>query len=170
MDVQSLPGSTDIPVCTSSESLIVTCLHLSDDHIITALDTGIILVHSLLTAELLHTLKGHLGGVWCLAVSNDAVISGSTDQDVRVWDLSTGRCTHNFRGHTGTVRAMVLLRPELMDVADEAGLSGREKWPKSSLIVSGSRDKSLHVWYLPRRGEVEYNPPANDQDDVCISI
>ncbi|KAJ6554056.1 WD40-repeat-containing domain protein [Mycena vulgaris] len=33
----------------------------------------------------------------------------------------------------------------------------REKWPKRTLIVTGSRDHTLRVWMLPRSGEAGYS-------------
>ncbi|KAG8743264.1 SCF ubiquitin ligase complex subunit cdc4 [Ceratobasidium sp. 414] len=95
-------------------------------------------------------MKGHEGGVWALAVSPNypnILVSGATDRTIRVWDLSTGKCTHVFGGHTSTVRCVAIATPAWAEV------DGRmEKWPKRSLIVSGSRDHTLRVWNLPRSG------------------
>jgi WD40 repeat protein len=55
-----------------------------------------ILVYSISNGELLHTLKGHVGGVWVLAVYKSTLVSGSTDSEVGIWDLSIGICTHFF--------------------------------------------------------------------------
>ncbi|KAA1469244.1 cell division control protein 4 [Dentipellis sp. KUC8613] len=144
---------------------VVTCLLISHGRIITASDDHMILVHSLETGEQLLSLTGHEGGVWSLAATKDLLVSGSTDRSVRVWDLLTGRCTHAFGGHTSTVRCVALVKPEWVDVKDEAGQVRQEKWPKRSMIVTGSRDHGLRVWTLPRPGEPEYKSPGIDGSD-----
>ncbi|EPQ57765.1 WD40 repeat-like protein [Gloeophyllum trabeum ATCC 11539] len=130
---------------------VVTCLLLSHDRIISASDEHSIHIYSLLTGQLIHTLKGHTGGVWCLATTRDTLVSGSSDSTVRVWDLSTGRCTHVFKGHTNTVRCLTIVKPEWLD------------WPKEPLIVSGSRDNSMRVWLLPRPNDKEYTNRKTDE-------
>jgi F-box and WD-40 domain protein CDC4 len=112
------------------------------------------------------SLDGHEGGVWALAATKDTLVSGSTDRTVRIWDLTTGRCTHVFGGHTSTVRCLAIVKPEWMDIEGEDGVVRREKWPKRSLIVTGSRDHSLRVWLLPRPDEGEYKCYGNDDNEV----
>uniref|UniRef100_A0A0W0FFP9 Putative WD40 repeat-like protein n=1 Tax=Moniliophthora roreri TaxID=221103 RepID=A0A0W0FFP9_MONRR len=78
-----------------------------------------------------------------------------------------GRCMHVFGGHTSTVRCLAIVKPEWVDVEypiEDCTKTNptvpktirREKWPKRPLIVTGSRDHSLRVWTLPRKGEEEY--------------
>ncbi|KAK7040841.1 SCF ubiquitin ligase complex subunit cdc4 [Paramarasmius palmivorus] len=79
-----------------------------------------------------------------------------------------GRCMHVFGGHTSTVRCLAIVKPEWVDVeypiedctkttpSTTPKITRREKWPKRPLIVTGSRDHSLRVWTLPRKGEEEY--------------
>ncbi|KAF8681306.1 WD40 repeat-like protein [Rhizoctonia solani] len=151
-------------------SSVVTCLLFSRNRIISASDDHQIHVYSPTTGELLLRLEGHEGGVWALAVSpnspsaphaTDCLVSGSTDRTVRIWDLSNGKCTHVFGGHTSTVRCLAIVKPMWIDV------NGRkEKWPKRTLIVTGSRDHTLRVWKLPRRGDPEYRCVSADGEDV----
>ncbi|KAI9439389.1 WD40 repeat-like protein [Russula earlei] len=143
-----------------SSSSIVTALLLSRGRIISASDGPSIDVHSPATGHLLRSLSGHKGGVWALATTGDTLVSGSTDRTVRVWDIPAGRCTHVFGGHTSTVRCLAIVKPEWVevDVDPDDGDDGRgnvrmEKWPKRPLIVTGSRDRSLRVWHLPRPGD-----------------
>ncbi|KAL4067830.1 WD40-repeat-containing domain protein [Scleroderma yunnanense] len=148
---------------------VVTCLLLSHERIISASDDHSIHVYSPATGELLLSLDGHEGGVWALAASKDTLVSGSTDRTVRIWDLSTGRCTHAFTGHTSTVRCLTVVRPEVVDIEGEGGVVTREKWPKRSLIVTGSRDHSLRVWTLPHKGDPEYRWSGADDADTELA-
>ncbi|KAI6005750.1 WD40 repeat-like protein [Pisolithus albus] len=148
---------------------VVTCLLLSHGRIISASDDHSIHVYSPATGELLQSLDGHEGGVWALAASRDVLVSGSTDRTVRIWNLNTGRCTHVFAGHTSTVRCLAIVRPEAIDIEGEGGVVTREKWPKRSLIVTGSRDHSLRVWTLPRKSEPEYRWSGADDADAELT-
>ena len=150
-------------------SSVVTCLLLSQGRIISASDDHSIHVYSPVTGELLQSLDGHDGGVWALAATKDTLVSGSTDRTVRIWNLATGRCTHVFAGHTSTVRCLAIVKPEWVEVEGEGGVISREKWPKRTVIVTGSRDHSLRVWSLPRPGDPEYRWVGADDTDVELS-
>lgn len=131
-------------------SSVVTCLLFSHNRIITASDDHEIHVYSPTTGALLLRLQGHEGGVWGIAIapnSPELLVSGSTDRTVRVWDLTTGKCTHVFGGYTSTVRCIEIAKPAWVDIDGR-----KEKWPKSSLIVAGSRDHTLRIWKLPKKG------------------
>ncbi|KAH7914021.1 WD40-repeat-containing domain protein [Hygrophoropsis aurantiaca] len=147
-------------------SSVVTCLLFSHGRIISASDDHSIHVYSPITGELLQALDGHEGGVWALAASKDTLVSGSTDRTVRIWNLATGKCTHIFGGHTSTVRCLAIVKPELIDIESENGTITREKWPKRSVIVTGSRDHSLRVWTLPRPGDPEYRCYGADDTEA----
>ncbi|EGN95682.1 hypothetical protein SERLA73DRAFT_113369 [Serpula lacrymans var. lacrymans S7.3] len=151
-------------------SSVVTCLLFSHGRIISASDDHSIHVYSPLTGELLQALDGHEGGVWAMAASKDTLVTGSTDRTVRIWDLSTGRCTHIFGGHTSTVRCLAIVKPEWIDMEDENGVVTKEKWPKRSVIVTGSRDHSLRVWTLPRPGDPEYRCDGADDENPYHKI
>ncbi|EIW84774.1 cell division control protein 4 [Coniophora puteana RWD-64-598 SS2] len=159
------PAHRSFPAHGSS---VVTSLLLSRGRIISASDDHSIHVYSLLSGELLHSLEGHESGVWANAAKGDTLVSGSSDRTVRVWDLATGKCTHVFGGHTSTVRCVAIVTPEWVDVEDENGAVTKEKWPKRSVIVSGSRDHSMHVWALPQPNDEEYKsivPEYEDEED-----
>ncbi|KAI0759481.1 WD40-repeat-containing domain protein, partial [Irpex lacteus] len=145
---------------------VVTCLIFTHGRIISASDDHSIHVYCPTTGTLVRSLDGHEGGVWALAATKNTLVSGSTDRTVRIWDLSTGRCTHVFGGHTSTVRCLAIVKPEWIDVENEAGVITRERWPKRPLIVTGSRDHSLRVWTLPRPGDDEYRCYGADDTEV----
>lgn len=146
-------------------SHVVTCLLFSHGRIISASDDNSIHVYSPTTGQLVRLLEGHQGGVWALAATKDTLVSGSTDRTVRIWDLNTGRCTHVFGGHTSTVRCLAIVKPEMVDVTGVDGVVRRERWPKRPLIVTGSRDHTLRVWTLPRRGDEEYKCYGADESE-----
>ncbi|CCA66634.1 related to cell division control protein CDC4 [Serendipita indica DSM 11827] len=143
-------------------SSVVTCLLFSHNRIISASDDHSIHVYNPLTGQLVKSLEGHGGGVWALAATKDTLVSGSTDRTVRIWDLEKGRCTHVFGGHKSTVRCLAIVKPELLDMTEDNGTNDadeennvvrRERWPKRTLIVTGSRDHTLRVWKLPKAHE-----------------
>lgn len=113
---------------------VVTCLLFDEEKIISGADDKMINIYNPENGEVVKILQGHEGGVWALKYIGNQIISGSTDKSVRVWNIETGKCTHVFKGHTSTIRCMDLVTDE------ETG---------KTLIVTGSRDNTLHVWRLP---------------------
>ncbi|KZV88289.1 WD40 repeat-like protein [Exidia glandulosa HHB12029] len=156
------PPSLNFP---AHGSAVVTCLLFSHNRIISASDDHSIHVYSPFTGHLLRSLDGHNGGVWALAATKNTLVSGSTDRTVRIWDLETGRCTHVFGGHTSTVRCLAIVKPVWVDVEVDEFTTRRERWPKRTLIVTGSRDHTLRVWKLPKEGDEEYKCFGADNGD-----
>ena len=172
-------------------SSVVTCLLFSHNRIISASDDHSIHVYNPLNGTLLKSLEGHGGGVWALAATKDTLVSGSTDRTVRIWDLEKGKCTHVFGGHKSTVRCLAIVKPELLDIevedgaalspglgsmACEATTAGptvrKERWPKRTLIVTGSRDHTLRVWRLPKAHEpgFVFVPEEEGPDHVEVKL
>ncbi|EJU00171.1 WD40 repeat-like protein [Dacryopinax primogenitus] len=146
------PSQMTIPLLTQT---VVTCLQISATRIVSASDDHTIHVHSPIDGALLQSLQGHSGGVWALQFVHNTLVSGSTDRTVRVWDLRTGTNTHVFAGHTSTVRCLQIV---------EKGDNGT--WPRRRMIITGSRDNSLRLWYLPREGDAEYKSPGTGEGDT----
>ncbi|KIY51717.1 WD40 repeat-like protein, partial [Fistulina hepatica ATCC 64428] len=113
------------------ESSLITAIALWRDQIIVASDDNLIRAYTR-EGRFCRVLKGHDSGVWALALSGDTLISASADATARAWDLNTGTCLHVFHKHTSTVRCVAVT---------------------DSLVVTGSRDGSLHVWRIPKAGE-----------------
>ncbi|KAK9470801.1 WD40-repeat-containing domain protein [Dipodascopsis tothii] len=127
---------------------VVTCLHLTDRYIVVALDNSRIHVFSA-AGRLLHTLTGHVMGVWAIMVWGDVLVSGGCDRDVRVWDLRSGRCRRVLRGHTSTVRCL--------------------KMSDATTAVSGSRDASLRVWDI-ETGECRHVLAGHQASVRCLEV
>jgi F-box and WD-40 domain protein CDC4 len=148
-------------------------LIFSHNRIISASDDHSIHVYNPLTGALSKSLEGHGGGVWALAATKDTLVSGSTDRTIRIWDLEKGRCTHVFGGHKSTVRCLAIVKPEMLDIETEDGGIRRERWPKRTLIVTGSRDHTLRVWKLPKPHEPDFfflpEEEGSDHVEVCAS-
>lgn len=113
----------------TNPSAIVTVVLMQDGYICVALDTSRVLIFSE-DGRLLHSLYGHVMGVWALALSGNTLVTGGCDRDVREWDLATGSCRKILRGHTSTVRCLAMSGP--------------------SIAVSGGRDATVRVWDLAR--------------------
>lgn len=129
---------------------VVTCVQFDEDKIVSASDDHSINIYDTDTGVLRKRLSGHEGGVWALEYKGDTLVSGSTDRTVRIWDLEDLTQTHVFFGHTSTVRCLQIVEP----VYDEATGEFQPPYP---LIVTGSRDASLRVWKLPKKGEPAYS-------------
>lgn len=80
----------------------------------------------------------------------NTLASGSTDRTVRIWNIKQGRCTYIFRGHVSTVRCLDIIEPRRIGTDDEGNPI---VYPKTPLLVTGSRDATLFVWRLPVTGE-----------------
>lgn len=129
---------------------VVTCLQFDTDKILTGSDDTNINVYDTNTGALRNTLEGHEGGVWALQYEGNTLVSGSTDRTVRVWDIAKGECTQIFHGHTSTVRCLQILMPTKIGTTHD----GKDLiMPKKPLIITGSRDSTLRVWYLPMPGD-----------------
>jgi F-box and WD-40 domain protein CDC4 len=128
---------------------VVTCLQFDRDKIVSASDDHSINVYSTVDGKLRKKLVGHDGGVWALQYRGHALVTGSTDRSLRVWDLDTLRLTHVFAGHTSTVRCLQIVEP-VLDPKTGA------YYPPYPVIVTGSRDHTLRVWKLPRKGQPNF--------------
>ena len=129
---------------------VVTCLQFDSDRVISGSDDSTINIYETRTGRLVHTLHGHDGGVWALQYLDNILVSGSTDRTVRVWDIERAECTQIFYGHTSTVRCLQIIMPRLQ--------ADGEYFPEEPIIVTGSRDSTLRVWSLPKRGSQRYLP------------
>ncbi len=141
--IETKPSHTTFP---GHGTNVVTCLQFDADKIVSASDDHSINVYNTATGLLRKRLDGHEGGVWALEYKGDTLVSGSTDRTVRVWDLDSLTEAHVFHGHTSTVRCLQIVEP----VIDP---STGEYQPPCPMIVTGSRDASLRVWKLPKKGE-----------------
>ncbi|CAK9786055.1 unnamed protein product [Cutaneotrichosporon oleaginosum] len=147
---------------------VVTCVQFDEDKIVSASDDHSINIYDTATGALRKRLDGHEGGVWALEYKGDTLVSGSTDRSVRIWDLEGLTQTHTFVGHTSTVRCLQIVEP----VFDEATGEFQPPYP---LIITGSRDASLRVWKLPKKGEPAYfgtgdnsQPPPPDENPFHV--
>lgn len=129
---------------------VVTCLQFDGDRVISGSDDSTINIYETKTGRLAHTLHGHDGGVWALQYLDNVLVSGSTDRTVRVWDIEKAECTQIFYGHTSTVRCLQIIMPRM----NHDG----EFFPEEPIIVTGSRDSTLRVWTLPKKGSAKYLP------------
>jgi F-box and WD-40 domain protein CDC4 len=133
---------------------VVTALYVDTDNIISASDDHTVNIYDTQSVQLKHTLQGHTGAVWAMQYVDGMIVTGSTDRTVRVWNLETAECTHVFTGHGGTVRCLKVVVPELK--------SNGRYLPEEPVIVSGSRDKTLHVWRLPTKGTTYLPAPPEE--------
>ncbi len=129
---------------------VITCLQFDDDKIAAGSDDNNITIYDTHTGKLRAVLSGHSGGVWAMKYYKNTLASGSTDRTVRIWNIKQGRCTYIFRGHVSTVRCLDIIEPRRIGTDDEGNPI---VYPKTPLLVTGSRDATLFVWRLPVTGE-----------------
>lgn len=160
MSPNKRPRHFSIP-CAARDT--ITCLEFDEDRIIAGSDSKSINVYDTRTGELLHNFDEHEGGVWALKyINKDILVSGSVDRTVRVWSISKAKCTHVFRGHTSTVRCLDVVMP-VPHVDPETG--NTVYVPPRPVIVTGSRDATLRMWWLPGPDDPEYHAPDANVDD-----
>ena len=178
---------TTFPSHTNS---VITCLliHPTSNVLIIGSESPTVSIHDLSTGRLIRHLHGHEGGVWAMQVCGsaaDLLVTGCVDRTVRVFDLNTGALRRVLRGHASTIRCLkVIPRPILaVPVTGKSSSGGRERrrsagrggtewshvlseWHESEhemMVLSGSRDKSVRAWTLPRDsaqlGQSEFGVP-----------
>lgn len=77
---------------------------------------------------IIHSLRGHTGGIKCVDVTERGLIaSGSDDNTVKLWDLFNGKFLRTLRGHMLEINAIVFIK-------------------ESTWLVTGSEDKVFRVW------------------------
>ena len=138
---------------------VVTCLQFDRDKIVSASDDHSINIYDTNSGTLRRRLDGHEGGVWALQYMGPTLVSGSTDRTVRIWDLDSLELAHVFYGHTSTVRCLQIVEP-VLDTATG------EYQPPYPMLITGSRDQTLRVWKLPRKGEPPLRNNFSDDDRV----
>ncbi|KAF8902584.1 WD40-repeat-containing domain protein [Gymnopilus junonius] len=112
--------------------------------------TKTILVYSLLSGRLIHSLKGHTSVVERLAVYRDTLVSASHNSPIRVWDLASGRCLRTLS--FGGAYFLSIVKPELVEVEQKHTLV-KERWPKDPLVVASIFDgDTFRVWKLEYSG------------------
>ena len=95
------------------------------------------------TTKLLHTFRGHTGGIVAMdfSVNGELLASGSADKTVQLWDVATGQHLHTLTGHTGEIAAVAFL-------GDKA-LAGTA-FAKDKALTSGSSDGTVFLWDLDK--------------------
>lgn len=80
------------------------------------------------------TLSGHGGNITCVRYSPklaELIASTATDKTCRIWDSYSGDCLHLVESHEGILTCCAFS-------------------PDATLLATGSMDKSVLIWRLPR--------------------
>jgi WD40 repeat protein len=107
------------------------------------------------TGQLLHQLDKHSWSVVALAFSSQpldqtiapTLISGSWDKTLKLWQAQTGTEIATLVGNTDSVNAIAVapINPAIVPSIDGSNPTGIGQ---EHLVVSGSRNKIIHLWRL----------------------
>jgi WD40 repeat protein len=176
----------------------VTALELSANGqwMVSADDTGVVLIWDATTFRVLHRLNEHTDTVTSVSFSPDGsrVLTTSRDTRVRIWDTATGTAVQRLRGHTesvlgglwspdgtrvltfsadNTVRIWDTATGEEMTRLNHNGLVRSADWSSdSALIVTGAQDGLARVWSPDGTLISTYNGhllTAREESDVAIT-
>lgn len=80
-----------------------------------------------------YPLRGHTREVNCVQVHGEYALSCSADRQLILWDLASSVPVQRFHQHHGVVNGMA--------------------WPKRSLALSASNDRTVRVWNIVKNGD-----------------
>jgi len=109
--------------------LTIFSTEISPPYVMAGLQDGDVLVWNMETGEKVRALKLHRKLVYALHSVGNLLVTGSNDFDLAMWNLEDGELVrHNKDKHLGWVNSV--------------------KISPNGSIISGSEDKSVHVWKL----------------------
>ena len=158
---------------SETHSNSIRSLAVSDDGniIVSGSDDGTVKIWASSTASLLHTCRGHSGGVREVAISQALVVSSSFDSTIKMWDLSSGKLLRSVRhcvvhnmavAHDGSVVFVPGDRDDSLCFLD-AGTDGTicfvqtdtsivavacMKLGDTQCVVAGSEYGTIEVWNM----------------------
>ena len=128
------PGNTDL------SGYRIWCLAFSRDSQTLAVgnDDGTVTLWSVLSKNLVGTLKGTTGRVWSIAFSPDGktLVTSSEDSAITLWQLATGQEMLVLKGHAGFVESVACS-------------------PDGSVLASAGSDKTVLLWRSATRAEAD---------------
>ncbi|EGN92374.1 hypothetical protein SERLA73DRAFT_117440 [Serpula lacrymans var. lacrymans S7.3] len=153
----------DVPISDSVPHIYISALPLAPE---SSLVSKAYMPHFKRTLEfmgkdtnwspLLHTLRGHSGGVYCVAFSPDGTKLASGDwvwdNTVRIWDAVTGQIKAGpFEGHSDYVNCVAFS-------------------PDGSKVASASRDNTIRIWDMSGQLEASlFEGYKGDVNSVAFS-
>jgi WD40 repeat protein len=125
------------PLRGHTNTIISVCFGQTRDMLVSGSWDGVIMIWRCpedLEATLMHTVKGHTGGLRCISLSTDekylASVAGTAslpDKTVRLWDVTTGKQIKELEGNQGFVYSVM--------------------WsPNGRFVASGGSDGTARVW------------------------
>ncbi|CAF0705375.1 unnamed protein product [Brachionus calyciflorus] len=116
----------------NSYEIMSCCLVLSENEILTGSQNGIINLWDMSSKKVKQVFKGHTNEITCLEYYNENQFwSGSKDKSLKLWEKQTGQAIMHSYKHGHQVNCMLVFNLKSED-----------------LIVSGSSDKSIYIFYL----------------------
>ncbi|MFB2917913.1 CHAT domain-containing protein [Aerosakkonema funiforme] len=117
------------------------------------------------TGVLLHTLNGHIWGVWSVAFTPDGrtLASGSWDGTIKLWELRTKELKNTLNGSSswfGMVESFLQQGKEIQGIAIS---------PDGQILASGGKDKTIKLWRL-NSGELRSTLTGHSEEIFSVAI
>lgn len=131
-----------------------SCLAPSSDgrYVISGGTDTLVKIWDVESVRLLHSIRGHDGGVLSVSVVDNMAFTSSADGTVRVWGLPQGDSIECLHGHSDSVKCIA--------VSNDA-----------QMVASGSFDRTVRVWFLAS-GRLQHCVIFEGHNDViwCIGL
>ncbi|PWA02614.1 hypothetical protein BB558_001252 [Smittium angustum] len=100
----------------------ITCMHLSDDYIVSGYSNGLVKINSALDGELINSFEAHTQAVTSLNFDECKLITGSLDGSIKMWCYRNGVCINTIQCFRNSGVTSVTIKDKLVATGSSSGL------------------------------------------------